>query len=69
MVNLKLKPKMVRAVCNNCLKETACLRNENGQIRFRCSCCGSKTFSNVKGRRHVQIDIYAPDGQTLINED
>ncbi len=68
MINLKLKPKLVRVVCNNCLKETTCVRDEFGQIRFRCSCCGSKTCSSVKGRRHVQIDVYAPDGQTLIDD-
>lgn len=68
MADLKLKPKIMRVVCNNCFKETVCLRDENGQIRFRCSCCGSTTYSNVKGRRHVQIDIYAPDGQSLIDK-
>ena len=67
MASLKLKPKIIRAVCNNCFGKVEGYRNETGLIRFQCGKCGTTMVSKVIGRRHVQLDVYAPQGQELID--
>ena len=59
----KMKVKAVRVVCNNCFQQTIGIRDETGVIKYRCSRCGALTVSKVMGRRHVQYDMYAPQGQ------
>lgn len=61
----KMKVKAVRVVCNNCFQQTIGIRDETGVIKYRCSRCGALTVSKVMGRRHVQYDMYAPQGQEL----
>ena len=52
----KMKAKAVRVVCNNCFQQTIGI-------------CGALTVSKVMGRRHVQYDMYAPQGQELMDDD
>ena len=65
----KMKAKAVRVVCNNCFQQTIGIRDETGVIKYRCSRCGALTVSKVMGRRHVQYDMYAPQGQELMDDD
>lgn len=65
----KMKAKAVRVVCNNCFQQTIGIRDETGVIKYRCSHCGALTVSKVMGRRHVQYDMYAPQGQELMDDD
>lgn len=69
MTNIKLKPKAIKVVCNNCFQQTFGFRDETGTIKFQCAKCGSVTVSKAMGRRHVHIDMYAPHGQELIDDD
>lgn len=69
MATRRLKAKAVRVVCNNCFQQTIGIRDETGVIKYRCSHCGALTVSKVMGRRHVQYDMYAPQGQELMDDD
>lgn len=61
-------PKPIKVVCVNCKKESIGLQDENGRTRIRCPHCGTITVSQVMGRRHVQLDVYAPKGQYIVQE-
>ena len=69
MGSIKLKPKAVKVVCNNCFRITTGYRDENGVVKYQCARCGATSVSKVMGRRHVQLDVYAPAGQELLDED
>ena len=69
MGSIKLKPKAIKVVCNNCFRITTGYRDENGVIKYQCTRCGATSVSKVMGRRHVQLDTYAPAGQELLDED
>ena len=66
---IRLKPKAIKVVCSNCFQQTTVYRDENGMIKFQCSRCGAKSISKVMSRRHVQLDIYAPSSQELIDDE
>ena len=55
MKGLKLKMKAVKVICNNCFQQTIGL--------------STVTISKVMGRRHIQFDMYAPQGQELMDDD
>ena len=59
-------PKPVKVICVNCKREIIGYRDECGKTRVTCPCCGAVTVSKIMGRRHVQLDVYAPKGQYLI---
>lgn len=59
--------KPVSFVCLNCHKEIIGIRDVNGLTKVRCPHCGTVTVSRVMSRRHVTYDIYAPDGQVLMD--
>lgn len=63
------KAKPVKFFCNNCGNVITGVRDEKGFIKVQCSRCGTLIVSNVVGRRHVQLDVYAPQGQELIDDD
>ena len=69
MGSIKLKPKAIKVVCNNCFRITTGYRDENGVVKYQCTRCGATSVSKVMGRRHVQLDVYAPAGQELLDED
>lgn len=69
MEGIKLKPKAIKVVCTNCFHLMTGYRDENGMIKYQCTRCGAKSISKVMSRRHAQLDIYAPLGQELIDED
>lgn len=53
MGSIKLKPKAIKVVCNNCFRITTGYRDENGVIKYQCTRCGATSVSKVMGRRHV----------------
>ncbi len=69
MAELELKEKAVKVVCNSCFREIFGFRDVSGVIKFKCPKCGTMTVSKVMSRRHVQIDMYAPQGQVVIDSD
>lgn len=56
----------VEVMCLNCYKKITAWRDEKGMTKSKCPRCGTITITKVKTRRHVQYDVYAPDGQTVI---
>ena len=69
MATRKMKEKAVRVTCNNCFQQTIGFRDEAGVVKYRCTRCGALTVSKVMSRRHVQYDMYAPQGQELMDDD
>lgn len=65
MGSIKLKPKAIKVVCNNCFRITTGYRDENGVIKYQCTRCGATSVSKVMGRRHVQLDICACRTRTV----
>lgn len=47
--------------CPNCKTEVCGLKNKKDQIKAKCEMCGVQMVRKSIGRRHLQIDIYAPD--------
>ncbi len=68
MASLKLKPKAVKVMCNNCFHLTMGYSDETGTIKYQCSRCGTITVSRPMGRRHIRLDVYAPKGQEIIDD-
>lgn len=58
--------KSVPFVCVNCHTEIEGIKDENGKTKVKCPYCGTVTVSQIKSRRHIQIDVYAPQGQSVI---
>lgn len=50
----------VSCVCVHCRKEITGIRDGNGKTKAKCPHCGTVTVSQAVGRRHVQLDVYAP---------
>ncbi len=69
MAKLRLKAKAIKVVCNNCFEKIIGFRDETGLLKYQCPKCGTVTVSKVVGRRHIQLDVYAPKGQELIDDD
>lgn len=59
--------KSVEVECPNCHQKTVVWRDKDGKTKWICSRCKTMTVSKVMSRRHVQMDIYAPQGQVLMN--
>ncbi len=49
--------------CPNCKTEVGGLKNKKNQIKVKCEKCGVEMVRTLVGRRHDQIDIYAPRGE------
>lgn len=58
--------KPVLHICLNCHKEITGIRGVNGRTKIRCPNCGTVTISQTISRRHINMDIYAPKGQSII---
>jgi|GEM_PF-1320393 transcription elongation factor Elf1 len=52
----------VRRYCPNCGHIVSGYRGENGIAKLSCCLCGTVFVSKLKGRRHDNMDIYAPKG-------
>ncbi len=52
--------------CNNCAQKLIGYANETGTVKYECPRCQCKLVSKPKGRRHTQIDIFAPQGQIAL---
>ena len=68
-MSVKLKEKAVTVICSNCLHENLAIRDGSGIVKYKCPKCGAVTVSKVMSRRHVQIDVYAPNGQQIVEND
>ncbi len=53
--------------CVNCSHQVIGYRNKDGKVKIQCPKCGVKYVSQKKGRRHEQIDVYAPEGQVALS--
>ena len=60
------KAGIVKVMCYNCHYERWEVKDEAGTAKMLCPCCGTRTVLQVASRRHIQIDIYAPQGQVII---
>ena len=58
--------KPVSHICLNCEKRIIGIRGVNGITKVKCPNCGTVTVSEVMSRRHVSYDVYAPEGQVLM---
>lgn len=58
--------KPVPFVCVNCHQKIIGIRDVNGMTKVKCPHCGTVTISRVMSRRHVAYDVYAPEGQTIM---
>ena len=47
--------------CPNCKTEVCGIKDKKDQIKVKCERCGVHMVRKSIGRRHLQIDIYAPD--------
>lgn len=63
------KSNIGKVVCLNCYYETCCLREEDGFSKLKCPYCGAVTMIRSISRRHVQIDVYAPKGQKILENE
>ena len=58
--------KTVPFVCVNCHEKIIGIRDVNGRTKVKCPHCGTVTVSQVMSRRHIHMDVYAPQGQTIM---
>lgn len=59
--------KLIEQECPNCHQKIMVWRDEEGRAKWVCPKCKTATVSKVMSRRHIQMDIYAPQGQVLLN--
>lgn len=60
--------KPVTVMCHNCQSQVVGWQDQSGLMRIQCPKCGTVTVSKVMSRRHIQLDIYAPKGQVLLEQ-
>ena len=58
----------IKWVCMNCHKNIVGNQGSDGLTRIQCPYCGTVTVSKIISRRHVQVDLYAPQGQELLHQ-
>ena len=56
----------IKLVCLNCRHIIIGFQGEDGLTRIQCPHCGTVTVSKIVSRRHVQVDVFAPRGQELL---
>ena len=52
--------------CNNCSQKLVGYMNDEGITKYECPRCQCSLVSKQMGRRHTQVDIYAPTEQVAI---
>ena len=57
----------IRMKCVNCGTEIIGYLDENGLAKMTCHRCGAVAVSKKMSRRHIQIDVYGPPKQVLLN--
>jgi ribosomal protein S27E len=55
----------MKIVCQNCITIHEVWLNENGESKIKCQVCGSTIVVKIMSRRHIKIDIFAPERQQL----
>jgi len=63
------KEKLVRFSCSNCKNTVIGVCDSAGAGKVCCPKCGTKTIFRLMGRRHINFDVYAPQGQEFIDDD
>lgn len=63
MQNVDSKP--YKTECPNCHQPILAWRNSDGVSKWICTRCGVKTVSKVMGKRHINLDVIAPEGQVV----
>lgn len=58
--------KPMSCVCMNCHKKIIGIRDANGMTKVKCPHCGTVTVSKAVSRRHIRLDVYAPEGQSIM---
>ncbi len=58
--------KAVPVICINCGKRVSGIRELNGVTKVKCPHCGTVMVSKAVSRRHIVCDVYAPEGQLLM---
>ncbi len=66
MSQINFNEKAVRVHGLNCHNEVVGIQDETGKTKIHCPKCGAITISKVMGRRHIRVDIFAPQGQEII---
>ena len=46
--------------CINCGKMISAEQDDEGRMKYKCSCCGTIVVSKLKGKRHLSWDIFMP---------
>lgn len=46
--------------CSNCSQKLIGYMNDEGVTKYECPRCRCSLVSKQKGRRHTQIDVFAP---------
>ena len=62
------RAKIVRYNCLNCQSQMSGIQDSEGRTKLKCAKCGTVTVSKVMSRRYIQIDIYAPHRQKILDE-
>ena len=62
------RAKIVTFICLNCQNTISGIQDSEGRTKIKCAKCGTVTVSKVMSRRHIQLDIYAPQGQRILEE-
>ena len=63
-VNNDWKPAEI--YCSNCSQKLIGFMNDEGITKYECPRCQYAIVSKQMGRRHTQVDIYAPMEQVAI---
>lgn len=63
-VNNDWKPAEI--YCSNCSQKLIGFMNNEGITKYECPRCRCAIVSKQMGRRHTQVDIYAPMEQVAI---
>lgn len=59
--------KPVKVVCHNCHLVQDAWQDEKGMTKYCCPKCGAVSVSKKVSRRHIALDIYAPQGQVVLD--
>ena len=62
------RAKIVTFICVNCKSTIRGIQDSEGRTKIKCTKCGTVTVSKIMSRRHIQMDIYAPQGQRVLEE-
>lgn len=62
------RAKIVTFICLNCQNAISGIQDSEGRTKIKCQSCGTVTVSKIMSRRYIRLDIYAPQGQRILEE-